>query len=262
MGSDSKTGFDWLRAERAGIQALRFHVFAGAAWEVPRADERNGSLASFLKSFGAAHLYRHGFAYHLFVHEPAASELCRSVEWPEPVLEIARFTEGALFMETDALEQERAGPLLALGRSTPRLRPTGERFDVWLESRAALIRKRYSRERWRMLAADPPPFTPEEIALLATRSLFHWSVERRPGHWGRPLDTFTVTNGSRRTLDMLTIGVRDLGAVCLDVSAIAPGASAKIAHAVEAGHELAKVGDYYSIESPLPEERDLLRELH
>ena len=259
-------GFDWLRAERAEIKAQRFHLFGNECWAERKSDESDGSHASFLRAFGESRLYRNGFGCHLFVGKPELTPLCGLVKWPKPVLEIAAYTDGRLFMEVGDAEVGRPGPLLTHVGSTSGLRFAGDRFDVWLSARAKLIRKRYTKRHWRAYAADPPPFTVEEESILRARELFAWEVTRSLSDAGNPRDEFLITNRSERRLDLLTIGVRStsvVGAVWLDVSTIAPGESGRIGHIVPQGsYRNAGPGDNYSIPRPLPEERDLLRELH
>jgi hypothetical protein len=101
--------------------------------------------------------------------------------------------------------------------SRGRLRKAADTFGEWLERRAHAARKRYTKREWADILQGPPPFTPEEWAVVAARRLFRWRVigVSEAGDL-----RYEVTNGSGRTLPYLSIGIRSrvgrlAGGVCL-----------------------------------------------
>ena len=60
--------------------------------------------------------------------------------------------------------------------SRGRLRKAAETFEEWLERRARAARRRYTKREWAAILKGPPPFTPEELAVVEARRLFRWRV--------------------------------------------------------------------------------------
>ena len=267
MHDADETGFDWLREERAGLKAQVFHVFENRDWQTRGQGEDEGSHESFLRAFGESSLYRNGFGAHVLVHRPRHDSLCEKIDWPTPVLHLASSTSQLLFAPVDDLQAGRPETLLALTLQHHTIRPSPlrMRFDSWLRARAISARKRYSRRAWRLFAEDPPPFTKEEESILEAREAFDWKVTRALDHGGRPEDCFTISNRSRRSLGVFTVGVKRgswIGAKWLDVSGISPGETAEVRRPVLPGYDKYGPEDYCNVPRPLPEQRDLLRELH
>lgn len=254
--------FQWLRDEVTALKASRFHLFDRAV----APSERGASdpmIASFLTEFGAVRLYREGTGHRISLHWPRRpeSEVIRSM-----VGDLLEF--GVVHGESIYVgPQDSTGACLwKLGSESGKPRSIRHPFDVWLKRAGVASRRLYSLEDWRDMALDPKPFTAQELERLAARKLFEWTVERLPRRKANPSWVRTiaieVTNRSTLTLPYLTIGYRWSGGasrIFVDVSRFGPGVQRRIVRDVDSGG--AALGEFFAVEDPLPEERDILWDL-
>jgi len=255
--------FQWLRDEVRALKASRFHVFepAIAPSELGTWDPM---ITSFLTEFGAARLYREGVGHRISLHWPRRpeSEVIRSMVGD--LLELGVVQGESIYVGP----QDSTGACLwKLDSESGKPRIIRLPFDVWLKRAGVTSRRLYPLQEWRDMALDPKPFTAQELERLAARKLFDWTVERLPRRKANPTWVRTiaieVTNRSTLTLPYLTIGYRgNAGAsrIHVDVSGVGPGMQRRIARDVH-GSDGAELQDFFAVEDPLPEERDILWEL-
>ncbi len=258
----AEPAFQWLRDEVSALKASRFHLFdrAVAPSEVGAWDPM---IASFLIEFGAVRLYREGTGHRISLHWPRRpeSEVIRSM-----VGDLLEF--GVVHGESIYVgPQDSTGACVwKLGSESGKPRSIRHPFDVWLKRAAVRARRLYSLQEWRDMALDPKPFTALELERLAARKLFEWTVERLPRRKANPSWVRTiaieVTNRSTLTLPYLSIGFRWCGVatrIFVDVSRVGPGVRRRIVRDVDSGDT--ELGEFFAVEDPLPEERDLVGEL-
>ncbi len=256
--------YEWLEHEISAIKTPRFHVIDGPVEaKLQEAIMQSGlllpsSYREFALRFGNAKLYRMAqsdiyqigvFAapreailgdgtriYHLGFHDDASvyvKPVSDSIEFP-----IYEFESG--FEEKVA-----------------------DDFEKWLRESCAHARNRYGKEKWAEIVRGPEPFTVEEQEIIEARRAIQWRVLGIDTDGGQ---MFEVTNASRRTLPVLTVGVhskdRQLnGAVLLKIGHINPGQT-KIVHA-DCYKNLVPPASVkmFDLPEPQPEDREFYDEL-
>ena len=255
--------FEWLDEEIAAIKTRRFHRVDGPDSESARrtAAETDGllppSYVEFARRYGRASLYRMPRLdlYWLRVLAPPLEAQAKS---GDALVEVGGYDEQSAYFDEERLSENWGGESPVFEGSRGRLRKAADTFAEWLERRARAARKRYTKREWADVLRGPPPFTPEELAVVAARRLFRWRVV---GVSEAGDLRYEVTNGSGRTLPFLSVGIRSragrlVGGVWLSVGHIGPGETAVIEK--DAYKDLVAPEDVeaYPLPDPEPEERD------
>lgn len=208
--------------------------------------------AEFLRRYGEIRAFPQGRAYRLHVHAANA-----------PIERDGR--ELLEFGNDDGLPvyftKNDAGKVYAIFDGE--LDEVAGTFDEWLEGAFQHIHDSYSEVEWKELLEGAPPFSPEESAILAARKRFDVQLE---GVAPDKKLRIRVHNGSDRTLPWLTVGVRSRdplfeGALWLDVSKLAPGATDTYAVDAYRGLTDPENLELISLPDPTPGDRTSFREL-
>lgn len=242
---------DWLRRELEKIRTRRFHVVEPLAGEDRAAlgDELPPSYRAFLEDHGTARLYalgRGAYALGVRTPEPAA-------KGDEPLLAIGHHDDARAYLKVPELAPGAEAPVHEWGAAG--LRRAAPDFATWLDGRAARIRKKLGRARWRQIVEGPAPFTAEERAIVEARRLFRWRVR---GITKDGAHLIEVENRSDRTLPFLSIGVRGkklVGGIWLPVHDVAPGARVVIEKQCYRGLVPPAELELHALPDPEPEDR-------
>jgi hypothetical protein len=255
--------FEWLDAEIGSIRTKRFHRIDGPGSESARhtvseaASLLTPSYVEFARRYGRASLYRMSRLdlYWLRVLAPPLEAKSRS---GDALVEVGGYDEQSAFFNEKLLSEKWGEESPVFVGSRGRLRKAADTFGEWLEQRARAARKRYTKREWEDILRGPPPFTPEELAVVVARRLFRWQVV---GASEAGALRYEVTNGSSRTLPFLSVGIRSRtgrleGGVWLSVGHIGPGETAVVEK--DAYKDLIAPEDVeaYQLPDPEPEERD------
>lgn len=249
--------YEWLEQEIAEIQTRSFHVVDGprptGQSEAREEDALPASYRAFVLRFGNARLYRQGSGYAVGVRaelEPSKSAA------GEPLQCIGHFEDARAYFRDDLLVPGEEPPVFEWGSGGLRL--VADSFKDWLESRCALVRRRFGKKRWAEIIRGPKPFTDEEQAIVEARRQFRWCFL---GVGEKSVLRYEVENGSSRTLPYLSIGIRSkdgriAGGVWLPVSHVAPGTRAIVEK--ECYRNIAAPEDLvpFALPDPGPEDRE------
>jgi hypothetical protein len=215
--------YEWLEQEIAAVKWPRFHVVDGP----PEPKLREAVTTSrarvpeaykeFVLKFGNAKLYRDlgNGAYGIGVYAaPRISTLPDGTE----LYHLGSDDGAHIYVKPSA------DPLqLPIFEYEEEEAKVAESFEEWLLEACARVRRSYGKQKWAEILAGPKPFTPEEEQIVEARRLMHWKVlgiDPQGNHM------FEVTNTGKRTLPVLTLGVRSKrlkGAVRLNTSQVGPG---------------------------------------
>jgi hypothetical protein len=251
--------FEWLDQELAEIRTRRFHVVDGPASKALREAVLASrvpappSYVEFVFRFGNAKLYRTTRLIYLLRVFAAPRDVTSHAG--EVLLYIGGYDESCAYLLPETLQAGREAPIFET--SAARIRKAAESFDEWLSARATRARRRYKRKKWAEILRGPPPFTPEELAVVEARHRFVWRVVGAAQN-GDVL--YEITNGSDGCLPFLSIGIRsklgDLeGGVWLRIGHVGPGQTAIVAK--DSYRDLLAPGDVeaYALPDPEPEDR-------
>lgn len=251
--------FEWLEQEIATIKTPRFHMVEGPVGArfheaVVRSDRQvPSSYKEFVLKFGNTKLYRMSqsnsyrigvFAapretvlgdgtcvYHLGFHDGASVYVKPLVDSDE--LPIFEFEGG---------HEEKAA----------------NNFEDWLRGSCDNARRAYGVEKWSEILRGPKPFSTKEKETIEARRQMRWTVlgiDPDGNH------IFEVTNVGRRTLDVLTVGVRSKdgrlnGAVRLNVRDVDPGQTAVLHVSCYKDLVPPQKIEVFALPDPEPEDRD------
>jgi hypothetical protein len=252
--------FEWLVQELATIRTKRFHVVDGPASDDFRAAVLESPLpapptyVAFVLQFGNAKLYRMMGLDLYWMRVFAAPQEVESRSG-EPLLYIGGYDETCAYLKAETLRRGAEAPIFE--STDAGVRKAADSFEEWLTARAARARRRYTRKEWAEVLRGPPPFTPEELAVVQARRKFTWQlVGLTPS--GEVM--YEVTNGSDRYLPFLSIGIRGKvgnlqGGVWLPVGHIAPGQTKVVVKDTYRGLLDPTDVEAYPLPDPEPEER-------
>jgi hypothetical protein len=248
---------DWLLDEPELIRAKKFHILGKRPKRMRFCSDAKADLQCFLERFGRARLYRSGLGYRIVIYPPRRTAYTRMLGRGGRLAECGGM--GGRTLVTDDADGPKNLWLVPSGRVA--LYPVRGSFADLLRREAAKARKHYDPDEWRMMAADPPPFTPMEREIIEARKLFSWRfLGAKRTASGTLMDHFHVRNGSSRTLPCLGIGKRGPrieGRVFLGTGDIPPGSAKRVVALPHVGEKY----EYFSLPDPRPEERDIYWEL-
>lgn len=250
--------YEWLEDELKRIRWPGFHVVV-ACTEANALDPRlPPSYLEFVRRFGSAKLYRRDRHYQLGVLCPPEPS---SVDGND-VLLVGHCTENDVAMRVEDVARGQEARIYEVIDGA--LEEVAFEFSDWLEACASDAREDYTAEEWGTLEQGPPPFTPEEDAIVKARREFVWEL-LGAGTGPKNALRFKVRNSSNRSLKAFTIGVRHRqgeveARLPIDVSAIAPG-DEKIVDVP--GYVTLPADEVvaFDLPEPTPAERDLYAEL-
>lgn len=255
--------FEWLEQEIDAIKTPRFHVVDGPAdYKLQEAIAHSVvplpvSYKEFVLKFGNAKLYRRvqndsysigvfaapreaalgnrTYIYHLGFHDGAGV-------YVKPV---GNSNDFPIFEYEDGCEEKVA-----------------QNFEEWLEKSCSHARRKY-RKIWTELLRGPIPFSREEEAIIDIRRHIQW---RLLGVDEAGKCVFEVSNASKGTLPVITVGVRTKdkrlnGAVRLNVGHISPGQTALVRVDCYRGLVSPNEIEAFPLPDPKPEDRDYYLEL-
>ena len=148
------------------------------------------------------------------------------------------------------------------------IRQSADGFLEWLEAKCSWARKQYKKSEWEAIENGPPPFTPEEQAVVNARKQFRWRVVGIAPNGDL---RFEVHNGSGMTLPYLFLGVRGNlrppkngplnGGAYLPVASIRPGETKVIEHGCYKKLVAPEDVEVFDLPDPGPEDRQFYWEL-
>lgn len=263
MATSSNPAFEWFRRELAQIQSRRFHLFEPVAADELRyrhagADvELTGPYADFLFEFGLARLFTdHRDAPVVSVYPLKEFRRHDCADGTHFIGFGFRGQQSVWFDEAAILSTGQSA-VFTVNKQAGKL--LCEAFDEWLHQACDWARAKYSATQWKKIVAGPPPFTPEQLAIVEARKAFEWKLA---GFADNGDALFEVSNRSSRSLPWLTLGIRDKsrkvldGAVWLDVGHIGPGETAVVARDAYKDQIASNELQPYDLPDPIPEKRD------
>lgn len=253
--------FDWLDQEIEAIKTRRFHVVDGPADASLRmAVEGSGaplprSYKEFVLRFGNAKLYKkHGY----YIVGVLAAPVEEQSPDGESLYRIGHYQSSNAYFKGSHLRGEEEAPVFEGGGG--KLVQAADGFEDWLTKRRKAARAKYNKREWAGVLTGPPPFTPEEQAVVAARRLF---TCRAAGVTAAGDMLFEVHNGSGTVLPFLSVGVRWegeggglQGGVWVPVAHVRPGQTAVVEHDAYKGMSDPRKAEVFVLPDPEPEDRD------
>jgi hypothetical protein len=258
IGTEGSNVFDWLEQEIRAIKTPRFHLVDGPADLRMRQAVTASKLPlpapyrEFVLKFGNAKLYRTGItAYRIGVFAGPREKI---------LMEGTRFYQigfhGGASVCVLPTAQTAGSPIYELESGVTE--KAGDDFAEWLARSCARAKDGYGLEKWAEILRGPAPFTPEEEQILEARRQIRW---RMVGIDADGNHVFEISNTGRRTLPVLTVGVRSRdkrlnGAVFLRIGHVGPGETA-VLHA-DCYKDLRPPEDIevFALPDPQPEDRE------
>ena len=251
--------FEWLEREISAIKTPRFHVVDGPAdQQLREAIVRSclqlpQSYKEFVLKFGNARLYRRpqNNSYHIGIFAGPREE---TLDDRTRVYHIG-FHDGAR-VYIKPLDGSARFSILEIELHFKE--EVTDDFEEWLTTCCAGVRNAYGHEKWANILRGPDPFTPEEKEIIEARRRIRW---RLVGIDMAGLHVFEVTNASRRTLPVLTVGVRSRdgrlnGAILLRIGHIGPGETAELHASCYKDLKPPEDIEVFALSDPQPEDRE------
>lgn len=219
--------FEWLVEEIEEVKTQKYFVVDGpASDELKRAieNEQYGlpqSYKAFVLRFGKVKLHRYRFGYQLGVL--AAPIPAEAKSDGEALLCVGNYQDRRAYFKVSQLDDGKESPIFESGPGGIVKAASG--FEAWLQQHDAAIRKKLGKRQWAAIVKGPPPFSPEEQAILDARRGHQW-------RWVETTATGNVvlelTNGSERALPFYSVGVRSMkrdvnGTLRVPTQDLAPG---------------------------------------
>jgi len=175
--------YKWLTQEIAAVKEPKFHVVDGPAGKRLKKAVQTTKLAAprsykaFVLELGNAQLYRVDGSVDDY-HVEVAASMRNDEEYPsgQPWLRFGAYRGHDAFFRPDLMRGARESPVFEwyTGPSGGYALEIAKGFDQWLKLRCGHARKKYLKRRWKTIHAGPPPFTPEEQAIVEARRKFRW----------------------------------------------------------------------------------------
>lgn len=201
----SAMDWDWFRTLIGSVGTPRFFQTSGPLTPEDEAALGRSELSlprdylDFVRTFGECRLFRRSLRFGVSVFVPRTEH---EDSHKRPLLHFGRSDDSLAFFT-----YEPPAPTVSFIQTwTPAgFRRVNGDFSEWLIAACRRARKSFRAAEWRDIAAGPPPFTPEELGVVAARRRYEWKVlEVLPDGQVR----LRIRNGSDATLKYLSLGVR------------------------------------------------------
>lgn len=258
--------FEWLEEEMARIKTRKFHLVEGpVSSKLREAIESSEaglpcSYKEFVLQFGNASLYREGSIYLVQVY--AGPREVETVDG-EALIHFGRTHTSLVYFKEDLLEDGRESPVFEWRYPQKGVTRSAEGFEDWLEKKCKWARRQFKKKEWKRIEEGPPPFTPEEQAIVQARRRYSWQMKGIAGNGDL---RFEVHNGSSMLLPYLSIGLRDKrkatedrsldGGAWLPVSSIQPGETKTVDKSCDNKALPPEFIEPVSLPDPGPEDRE------
>jgi hypothetical protein len=257
--------FEFLVEEMAIIKTRKFHLVDGpASPEFRDVVESSGfpvpsSYKQFVLQFGNAKLYR-CLSYWLVEVYGAPREVV--IDEGERLLQFGRTHTSLAYFKDSPLVGGEESPVFEW-RHQQGIRKTADGFREWLEAKCKWARKHYKKAEWDAIENGPPPFTPEEQAIVEARKQFRWQIVGIASNGDL---RFEIRNDSDMILPYLSLGVHGRlrpprngplnGGAYLAVSSILPHETGIVEHDLYKKFVAPEEIEAFDLPDPGPEDRE------